>query len=129
MQYSAPKPPPYHPLYQDGLEKEHHSSFSLLLGITLSDCLEDFAGNFTVFPGSHHTNCEDMRAIVRSGQQPSSLVKNNKRSYPNGLQVKARRGDIVMAHHKLAHKGGDNTSPHIRYQIYFRLSHVVRPVP
>lgn len=116
----------FSPLFlKDGLEKEHHSAFTILLGITLSDCLEDYGGNFTVFPGTHRVNTEDLRAIVQSGQQPSQLVKENKRSFDNAVQVKARRGDIVIAHHKLAHKGGDNCSPHIRYQIYFRLNHVV----
>ena len=35
----------------DGMETKDHSSFTLLLGVTLSDCLEEYAGNFTVFPG------------------------------------------------------------------------------
>jgi len=113
-----------HSWHVDGMEKEAHSSFTLLFGITLSDCLEDWAGNFTVFPGSHKINLEDLRTAIRAGKLPSSIMHDNKRSFAGALQVKARSGDIVMAHHKLAHKGGDNCSPHIRYQIYFRLCHV-----
>lgn len=107
-----------------------HSSFTLLLGVTLSDCMTDYAGNFTAYAGSHHTVVSDMRDIVRAGLPPSTIVHSNKRAFGNARQVHARRGDIVMAHHKLAHRGGANHSANIRYQIYFRLTHVVSmPAP
>ena len=49
-------------------------------------------------------------------------LKSNARHPPHSP---TNTGDIVLAHHKLAHRGGVNHSPHIRYQVYFRLSHVV----
>lgn len=94
--------------------------------MTLSDCLTDWAGNFTAYPGSHKPIMADLRRIVRSGLLPSTVVKQNKHVFENARQVRARAGDVVMAHHKLAHRGGPNHSAHIRYQIYFRLTHVVR---
>ena len=38
--------------------------------------------------------------------------------------VLLRPGDVVLLHHHLAHRAGDNTSPHVRYQVYARTSHV-----
>ena len=35
--------------------------------------------------------------------------------------VLARAGDIVLSHYQLAHAAGPNTSPHVRYAVYFRL--------
>ena len=104
---------------------EKHSSFTLLVGITLSDCLTDYAGNFTAYAGSHNTVISDMRDIVASGRPPSTITHGEKRAFGNVRQVHARRGDVVFAHHKLAHRGGANHSANIRYQIYFRLTHVV----
>jgi hypothetical protein len=60
----------------DGLEKEHHSAFTILLGVTLSDCPEDFCGNFTVHPGSHTVLSEDMAHLVHNDRPPSTLVKS-----------------------------------------------------
>ena len=41
-------------------------------------------------------------------------------------QVLLRKGDVVLAHQKLAHFGGANCSPDIRYQVYFRVGHLGR---
>ena len=35
--------------------------------------------------------------------------------------VLARAGDVVLCHYQLAHAAGPNTSPHVRYAVYFRL--------
>ena len=39
-------------------------------------------------------------------------------------QLHMRTGDVVLAHQKLPHAGVANISPHVRYQVYFRLCHV-----
>lgn len=39
-------------------------------------------------------------------------------------QLKMQAGDVVVAHPDLAHRGGPNFSPHIRYMVYFRIKHV-----
>ena len=40
------------------------------------------------------------------------------------LQLEVQPGDVVLAHPMLAHRGGPNLSPHIRYMVYFRIKHV-----
>lgn len=37
-------------------------------------------------------------------------------------QIKLQPGDVVIAHQRLPHRISANTSPHIRYQVYFRIS-------
>ena len=37
------------------------------------------------------------------------------------VQLHLQPGDVVMAHQKLPHRICKNYSPHIRYQVYFRL--------
>ncbi len=43
---------------------------------------------------------------------------------PQPEQLIAQAGDIVLCHYQLAHGITANVSPHPRYAIYFRLSHV-----
>ena len=38
--------------------------------------------------------------------------------------LKVRAGDVVLAHQKLPHRITENAAPHIRYQVYFRVSHI-----
>jgi hypothetical protein len=93
--------------------------FTALVGVYLNDVDEDFAGNFTVWPGSHHRYEDYFRThgpqTLLDGMPPVEL------SEPE--QVKVSAGDAVLAHYQLGHGNAENHSPHIRYAIYFRLSH------
>lgn len=105
----------------DGHSTTRHSPFTLLVGITLSAANAPNSGNFCVFPGSHHKILPLVREQVLAGQP---VFKHSKPEFDNGLQILATPGDVVFAHHKLAHRAGPNASPHIRYQVYFRFTHV-----
>ena len=43
---------------------------------------------------------------------------------PSARQVIAEPGDAVLCHYQLGHGIAPNLSSHIRYAVYFRLSHV-----
>jgi hypothetical protein len=117
--------------HTDGMRQGRRHPFTLLLGITLSNVSEPLAGNFTVFPGSHRSlhkllrddgkldgfddECYRADSVWGDGTLPDLGVP---------VQLLASRGDIVLAHPNLAHRGGLNFSPDVRYQIYFRLKHV-----
>ncbi|TMW63460.1 hypothetical protein Poli38472_002401 [Pythium oligandrum] len=117
--------------HTDGMRQGKLHPFTLLVGITLSDVREPLAGNFTVFPGSHlslhkllrtdgklegyEDECYRADSVWGDGTLPDLGVP---------VQLLASRGDIVLAHPNLAHRGGLNFSPDIRYQVYFRLKHV-----
>jgi phytanoyl-CoA dioxygenase PhyH len=117
----APSPP--HP-HLDGMYTPDNGvpagsvlSFTMLAGIVLSDVETPSAGNLLVWPGSH-------RVLERYFRErgPRSLLDgmpdvNLGRPEP----VLARAGDVVLSHYQLAHAAGPNTSPHVRYAVYFRL--------
>ena len=81
----------------DGMGKQKHSPFSLLVGITLSDVLQPNCGNFCVFPNSHVKLLPLLRKQVESG---SSLFSNenstDKPAFANGVQLLAEAGDAVF---------------------------------
>ncbi|KAJ9451763.1 hypothetical protein DIPPA_04669 [Diplonema papillatum] len=104
----------------DGWDKSH-SEFTLLVGVTLTPAPKVNMGNFTVWPGSHCDILRHVRDRHTSGKGLETEKPNFNRS---GLQLKAEPGDVVFAHHKLAHAGGPNGSSSVRYQVYFRVKHV-----
>ncbi|MBV9850519.1 MAG: phytanoyl-CoA dioxygenase family protein [Armatimonadetes bacterium] len=100
------------------------ASFTMLVGILLSDLPGPDAGNFTVWPGTHrlyeryfreHGTEELLRGM--GGGMPNIPL-------PDPVQITGRPGDIVLCHYQLAHGVTPNVSPHPRYAAFFRLSHV-----
>ena len=120
--------------------------FDLLVGVALSDqsAAAGDAGNLHVFPGSHHLVAAHFREQadrwLRGGDDgpadPGAFKRDLKcdkgtwatrwgKALPMASEaVLLRPGDVVLLHHHLAHHAGDNTSPHVRYQVYARTSHV-----
>ena len=43
---------------------------------------------------------------------------------PEPRQLTGEPGDAVLCHYQLGHGIAGNSSPHIRYAVYFRLKHV-----
>jgi hypothetical protein len=112
----------------DGFGDGTHSPFTLLLGVCLSDTPTVGCGNFAVHPGGHWTLQDAVRQQVREGAATFSAAgldddaRKPDLGPPFALQMRA--GDAVLAHQKLPHLGMHNDSPHVRYQVYFRLQHV-----
>jgi ectoine hydroxylase-related dioxygenase (phytanoyl-CoA dioxygenase family) len=95
-------------------------SFTMLLGVLLSDLHGPFAGNLAVWPGTHHIYERYFRE-----RGPQSLLNGMPDvPIPEPVQLTGAAGDIVLCHYELAHGVATNVSPHVRYAIYFRLSHV-----
>ena len=120
----------------DGMNKgaSHMSGFQLLLGVALSDQPKDDCGNLHVWPGEHTRAFESVRrmralraaspgAVEAAGDDPW-LGERPKLPADGFRQMHMHPGDIVLAHQKTPHRIGLNRSPHIRYQVYFRLSAV-----
>lgn len=117
----APKPPYPHldGMYtpDNGVPAGSVLSFTMLAGIVLSDVTTPEAGNLVVWPGSHRVLEDYFRA-----KGPKSLLAGMPDvDLGRPEAVLARAGDVVLSHYQLAHTGGPNTSPHIRYAVYFRL--------
>jgi len=124
----------------DGLSKGQLHPFTLLVGITLSDAPEPMMGNLIVFPSSVNAVLASLRQAATLAGPVAAPDNPDKNAAAAAIavayaqlpvpdvgkpyQVLAQAGDVVFAHQKLAHRGGPNFSPHIRYQVYFRLKHV-----
>lgn len=108
----------YSPL--NGVPKGKILNFTALVGVFLSDVPAEYAGNLTVWPGTHRLYEEYFRE-----RGPQALLEGMPDvPLPDPVQVTARAGDAVLAHYQLAHGIAGNASPHIRYAVFFRLFHV-----
>jgi hypothetical protein len=91
-------------------------SFTLLVGVILSE-VGPGAGNLTVWPGSHRR----YESYFRDKGPQSLLGGMPPIALPDPVEVTGSVGDVVLCHYQLAHAVGANTSPHVRYAVYFRL--------
>jgi len=123
MQSQASEPHPhldgmYTPA--NGVPKGKIASFTLLLGVMLSDIHAPFSGNLAVWPGTHRI----YERYFREHGPESLLTGMPPVTLPDPEHVLGRAGDVVLCHYQLAHGVAQNVSPHIRYAIYFRLHHI-----
>ncbi len=100
----------------------HH--FTALAAVFLSDTAQPFAGNFTVWPGSHRA----MAAYFAETDAASALARPDAPFPPVPLpepprQLTVAAGDALLAHYLLVHGVSANLGPHIRYAVFFRLFH------
>jgi hypothetical protein len=63
------------------------------------------------------------RRIFRAHGTDELLSGFPKIEMPSPRQLLAGPGDVILAHHQLAHGAAPNVGPHVRYAVFFRLSH------
>jgi hypothetical protein len=118
----APVAPEWH---IDGVATAHNGvrgrsldSFTALVGIFLTRTAVPFAGNFTVWPGSHEVIAgwfrERGRAALREGMPAVDPGEP--------AQLLVEPGDVVVASYALAHAAAVNTSDDERRAVFFRLA-------
>ncbi|MCE9589857.1 MAG: phytanoyl-CoA dioxygenase family protein [Planctomycetes bacterium] len=104
---------------QNGVKEGTISHFTMLAAVFLSDVTAPNSGNFTVWPGTHRLFESHFRQHT-----PQSLLQGMPTiEMPEPHQVLARAGDVVLAHYQVGHSVAPNTSPNIRYAVFFRLDH------
>lgn len=97
-------------------------NFTMLAAVLLSPLDRPYAGNFTVWPGTHRL----FEAYFRE-HGPEALLKGMPPvPLPEPVQVEGAPGDVVLAHYQLMHGVAPNLSPHVRYAIFYRLNHTAR---
>lgn len=95
-------------------------TFTMLVGVMLSDTPNRYWGNFTVWPGTHRLYEQYFRERGTKGLwQCMPKVR-----MPDPVQVLGKAGDVLLCHYQLAHTVVSNVSPYIRYATFFRLKHV-----
>jgi len=105
------------PTPHNGVEGAEIKPFTILIGIFLSEVSREFAGNFTVWPGSHLLLEQHFRE-----RGPSALTEGMPH-IPLGepKQLLCSPGDVVLCHYQLAHAAAVNVSENDRYAVFFRL--------
>jgi Phytanoyl-CoA dioxygenase (PhyH) len=104
----------------NGVRPGQVAHFTLLCMVALSDVSADFAGNFSVWPGTHqlyerYFQTHDVREMRGGTPQLEAL--------PRPVQLQVQAGDLVLAHYQLGHAAAPNLSAHVRYAVFFRLYH------
>jgi hypothetical protein len=118
--------------HTDGMRQGKAHPFSLLVGIALSEVRTPQSGNLIVFPKSHHVLHAMMMLDDRGpdkkaqpdddGHKWSTLTHSccaAESVWGNGelpnlgtpVQLLCHKGDVILCHPKLAHRGGPNFSP------------------
>ena len=106
-------------------------NFSVLLGCLLSDVPEEMSGELCCFPGSHRALAEHFQSD--KGKHLARLKKEGHKALPFGDKTwemfkrpvfhgTGKAGDLFVANYMTAHFIAPNTSPNIRYAVYFRVS-------
>lgn len=105
------------PTPQNGVEGDEIQSFTALLGIFLTEASAEFAGNFTVWPGSH------ILLEKHFATRGKTALSEGMPDIPLGepVQLLCKPGDVVFCHYELAHGAAVNTSDNDRIAIFFRL--------
>jgi hypothetical protein len=98
--------------------------FIALAGFFLNDIEQDNCGNFIVWPGTHR---QFEKYFQTHGADPNLKLGIPPVDLPKPLQIKAKAGDMILAHYQLAHTATANLSNNIRYAVYIRLHHADRP--
>jgi ectoine hydroxylase-related dioxygenase (phytanoyl-CoA dioxygenase family) len=106
------------PTVENGVAGAKIQSFTALLGIFLTTVKQDFAGNFTVWPGSH--------LLLQSHfqREGSVALSQGMPQIPLGLplQLHSAPGDVILCHYQLGHAAAVNLSDDDRIALFFRLT-------
>ena len=101
----------------NGLEEGRVYNHTVLVGVFLTPVRSAFAGNFTVWPGSHYVYESYFR---ESGKRAmSDPMPTPELGQP--VQLMCGVGDVVLAHYQLGHAAAVNTTDFDRIAVYFRV--------
>ena len=101
----------------NGLDEGKIYNHTVLVGVFLTPVQREFAGNFTVWPGSHHVYENYFRERgPRAMSEPMPVLEIGPPE-----QMICDVGDVVLAHYQLGHSAAVNTADVDRIAIYFRV--------
>jgi hypothetical protein len=101
----------------NGLEEGKIYNNTATVGVFLTPVQSAFAGNFTVWPGSHYIYEGYFR---ESGKRAmSEPMPTPELGQP--VQLLCGVGDVVLAHYQLGHAAAVNTSDFDRIAVFFRI--------
>jgi hypothetical protein len=101
----------------NGLTGDTISNFTALVGVFLTTTPRTFAGNFTVWPGSHLVYERYFRERGSGSMREGMPTADPGRP----VQLICDAGDAVLCHYQLGHAAAVNTSDVDRVAVYFRI--------
>jgi hypothetical protein len=124
-EHLLPTAQPVKPMHVDGvacphLDPEELRTYSLLVGVVLSDVTDPRGGALRVQPGAHLEMSRWFRDEWSSGvtdQVPPEIDAQG------GTPFLGNPGDLLLMHHLVPHAVGRNTGTEPRVMAYFRVSH------
>lgn len=104
-------------------------NFDVLVGVLLSDVDAKLGGELCCFPGSHM----ELATFFAKEDNLEKVYQFGNQALPTGprtwdvfkqkpVHCTGKAGDVFLANYMTAHFVAPNTSPHIRYAVYFRVS-------
>jgi ectoine hydroxylase-related dioxygenase (phytanoyl-CoA dioxygenase family) len=119
--YGKPLPPTPHldgsASGLNGVPEGRIYNHTALVGVFLTPLVKSFAGNFTVWPGSHYKYETYFRQRGRAAfHEPMPELELG-----SPVQLMCNPGDAVLAHYQLGHSAAINMSDVDRIAIYFRV--------
>lgn len=117
---------PEKPMHVDGvacphLDPDELRTFSLLIGVVLSNISDPASGALRYVPGGHLRMSNWFRnewALGLTDQVPPQVDSEH------GQPLLGSPGDVLVMHHLVPHAAGHNLTASPRVMAYFRLSHV-----
>jgi hypothetical protein len=106
-------------------DHEAPDSFTLLVGVLLTDQTDDQSGSLWVWPGSHLAHralFEERGTRVLLEAYGHSTLLHPPFTLGRPEPVRGRRGDVVLAHFLLGHNKGGHLGPVDRRTVYYRLA-------
>jgi hypothetical protein len=102
---------------RNGVPQGRICNHTATIGVFLTTTPRTFAGNLTVWPGTHHRYEEYFRARgPRAMREPMPAI-----DLGAPVQLLCEAGDVVLLHYELAHTAAVNTADVDRIAVYFRL--------
>ena len=89
-----------------------------MVGVFLTDLIEQDWGNFTVWPGSHREIQQAFKG--KYGRELVNAVRNPGPTKAPSRQITASAGDVIITHHLLGHGTAKNVADTTRYVAFFR---------
>lgn len=102
------------------LDPDELRTFSLLVGVPLTAVRDRRAGALHYLPGGHHAMARWFAtewSLGMSDQVPPDI------DLQDGTAFVSEPGDLLLMHHLVPHRVGNNASQSPRIAAYFRLSH------
>ena len=101
----------------NGLDGGKIYSLTALVGVFLTPVTRPFAGNYTVWPGSHYVYERYFRE--RGERAMGEPMPTPEVGQP--VQLMCEAGDVILVHYQLGHTAAVNTSDRDRIAVYFRI--------